>query len=406
MLAAIEEEIQCISKHTKEASVLRTSYRFKSAEIKTITRLAGYSDGIAGGDFKWEHHLIQGRQLITPETMQEEWPAQWARFQQAVFPGLDQLLHRVDARGTSELSPHEEDCRNQAYVDQTLCCTLLVDSAFHYYQFIDSACWKELGIFSDCTSEWMQWHHDKFAPWVQQLQHNAERAHACIGESRGGRTVLDQARTNLNITSAGSSSQSWELLREMVRLMDGSSSGFSTSVVPKQSVPLPPLPAVYIETLSFPNHLASPKTLRPLWDLWQNSLYQYFSPLVKNKKTPPAWEAGRQHKENWMNGKDMLLELERQIAHCHSNITKVKDRSVAIDHVLDGWVVKIEAFDYVCEGLKVRPRNKLTPADLGRCFFQARSQHKSVVTLKVVNSRSLTGNEVCSAQEFMSVFAM
>lgn len=120
MRAAIEEEIQCITKHTKEASVLRTSYRFKSAEIKTMTRLAGYSAGIAGGDFKWEHHLIQGRQLITPEVMQEKWPAQWACFQQAVFPCLDRLLQRVDARGTSELSPHEEDCRNQAYVDQAL----------------------------------------------------------------------------------------------------------------------------------------------------------------------------------------------------------------------------------------------------------------------------------------------
>lgn len=216
-------------------------------------------------------------------------------------------------------------------------------------------------------------------------------------------TVLDQARTNLNITSAGSSSQSWELLRETVRLMDGSSSGFSTSVVPKQPEPLP---AVYVETPSFPNHLASPKTLKPLWDLWQNSLYQYFSPLVKNKKTPPAWEAGRQHKENWMNRKDMLLELERQVAHCHSNITKVKDRNMAINHVLNAWNVKMEAFDYVREGQKVRPRNKLIPADLGCCFFQARSQHKDVVTLKVVNSRSMTGNEVCSAQEFMNVFTM
>ena len=176
--AAIEEEIQRVSKHTKDASVLRTSYIFKTAEIKTIMRLAGFSEGIAGADFKWEHHLIQGRQLITPEIMQAKWPVQWAQFRQTVFPGLDRLLQRVHAKGTTELSSHEEDCRNQAYVDQALCCTLLVDSAFHYYKFKDSACWKELGMFSDCTSGWMRWHHDMFAPWVQQTQHDAERAHA------------------------------------------------------------------------------------------------------------------------------------------------------------------------------------------------------------------------------------
>ena len=106
--AGTEEEIECVSKHTKDATILRASYRFKLAEIKTIMRLGGYSDGIAGADFKWEHHLIQGRQLITPEIMQAEWPAEWAQSQQAVFPGLDRLLQKVNAKGATELTPTRE----------------------------------------------------------------------------------------------------------------------------------------------------------------------------------------------------------------------------------------------------------------------------------------------------------
>ncbi len=206
--------------------------------------------------------MVQGRQLITPEIMQAKWPAQWAQFQQTVFPGLNQLLRRVDARGTTDLSEHEEDCRNQAYVDQALCCVLLVDSAFHFYDFMGSDCWKELGIFSDPTSEWMQWHHDQFAPWIRQLQHDAERAHACIREARGGRTVLDQARTNLNIEQA-SATDACHILQEIVRLMDSSSSSvFGMPVMQKQPEPILPLPKVHRLSVS-PTTLPAPRPSDP-----------------------------------------------------------------------------------------------------------------------------------------------
>ncbi len=74
--AGTEEQIECITKHTKDATVLRSSYRFTSAEIACIALLAGFSEDMAGADFRWEHRLIQGRQLITPERIQAEWPVQ------------------------------------------------------------------------------------------------------------------------------------------------------------------------------------------------------------------------------------------------------------------------------------------------------------------------------------------
>ena len=57
-IAAIEEEIECVNKHTKDATTLRGHYRFKSAEVKTMMRLARFFEDIAGTDFKWEHHFV------------------------------------------------------------------------------------------------------------------------------------------------------------------------------------------------------------------------------------------------------------------------------------------------------------------------------------------------------------
>ncbi len=64
--AATEEEIECISKHITGATCLRSNYRFKSAEIKTIARLAGYSEDIAGSDFKVGASLGTGQAADHP----------------------------------------------------------------------------------------------------------------------------------------------------------------------------------------------------------------------------------------------------------------------------------------------------------------------------------------------------
>ncbi len=124
----------------------------------------------------------------------------------------------------------------------------------------------------------------------------------------------------------------------------------------------------------------------------------YFGPLAK--EPIPAWEASRQ-RENWNTRKDMLLELDAQVSFCHSNITKVKDRSVAVNHVLDQWHIKMETFEYVTEGQKQRPRNKLTVAQVAGCFWQARDQKKEPVKLK---PGTKADTEFCCAEEFLRAF--
>ena len=66
----------------------------------------------------------------------------------------------------------------------------------------------------------MAWHHDTFALYVRQLQHDADRAYKSICDQRGGRTVLDQARDNLGIEVASTFDHSRAILAEMIRLLD------------------------------------------------------------------------------------------------------------------------------------------------------------------------------------------
>ena len=46
-------------------------------------------------------------------------------------------------------------------------------------------------MFSDPATPFVLWHHDIYAPWVQQLKHAADRAYTSICSNRGGRTVLN-----------------------------------------------------------------------------------------------------------------------------------------------------------------------------------------------------------------------
>ena len=68
----------------------------------------------------------------------------------------------------------------------------------------------------------MLWHHDIYAPWVQQLQHAADRAYTSICSNRGGRTVFDQARDNLRIEVASTFDHmhARAILAEMTRLLN------------------------------------------------------------------------------------------------------------------------------------------------------------------------------------------
>jgi len=98
--AVSEEDLACLSKHTRDATTLRFSYKFKSAEVRAIMVAAGYASGVAGKAFVWEYHYVQGRQLATAELMQSKWPDMWTQFCNSVFPGLLDFKATVDSWGT------------------------------------------------------------------------------------------------------------------------------------------------------------------------------------------------------------------------------------------------------------------------------------------------------------------
>ena len=289
---------------------------------------------------------MQGRQLATAELIQSKWPEMWTQFCDSVFPGLFDFKATVDSWGTFDLHDHQLDCRDQAHADWHLCACLLTDSCFHYYDYTDSQIWQELDIFSNPTTPFMVWHHDTFAPYVRQLQQDADRAYRSICDQRGGRTVLAQARDTLRIEVASTFDHSRAILAEMIRLLDAGRDHFQG--LPQHAAALPPAPAVHVPTICLPSDVASAKQLDPLLRHYEKELRQYFSPLLPNKPAPPQWADGSDKSgKRFAARKDMLFELDAQVDHTHRKITKVKDRSKAVQYVLNAWRVKMGQYSFV-----------------------------------------------------------
>ena len=230
-------------------------------------------------------------------------------------------------------------------------------------------------MFQDPTTPIMKWHHDTLTPWVRQLQRDADRCHASIRNMRGGRTVLDTARKNLGIEVASTLVQSRALLQEMVRLLDAEEAGSNAvQILPAHPPPPPPVPDVFVPVLRMPKEVIeqSVLVLRPLWDLWESKLRQYYSPLLKERKTPPAWE-GRD-KEKFQDRKDMLLELDAQISEA---VAKKKggqksaaaDRKLATQQVLNAWHARMREYRFTAED-KTEHIISLTPTQVAKAFKQ------------------------------------
>ncbi|DBA76062.1 TPA: hypothetical protein ACH3X1_009808 [Trebouxia sp. C0004] len=89
--AVTQENKECISKHTKDATAFRGFYKFKSTEVSTITVTAGYATGVAGKAFLWEYQFVHGRQLATAELIESRRPDMWKQFCDSCFSGADRL---------------------------------------------------------------------------------------------------------------------------------------------------------------------------------------------------------------------------------------------------------------------------------------------------------------------------
>lgn len=398
--------MECVSKHTVNASSLRGSYKFKTAEVETITIAAGFDEGVASRAYQWECMVIQGRQLVTADLIQNKWPGLWEEFCEATFPGLIRFKTVVDARGEHNLTDDEVDCRNQAYVDWSLCETLLTDSIFHYYDHPDACVWKELEIFNDHTTFFMVWHREVLRPYVQRLQLEAQRAHNSIVSKRGGQTVLDEARHRLGIETASTIELSRVILAEMTRLMDAGAAQFPN--MPVHIPSLPPVAPVKVPTICLPKQVAQSNTLHLLWKVWDKDLRAHFSPLVKEKDKPvesPIWEdSSNKSGKRFGRCRHMLLQLDAQVEYTHANITKVKDRAKAVNHVLDDWHVKMEQYSFTDVNGKWQCI-KLTPCDVARCFEQAVGKSNEEVQLKVGKGSEKKGETKGYARDFLKVFA-
>ena len=108
-----------------------------------------------------------------------------------------------------------------------------------------------------------------------------------VHQGRNGRTVLDQAISSLGIAQAPNLTDSTDLLMEMIMLTGSGSFSFNLPNMQQEPEPLPPLPIVHKQTMSFLLHVSYGPSLHLLWQLWGKDQRQYFSPLIKSKKPAP-----------------------------------------------------------------------------------------------------------------------
>ena len=107
-----------------------------------------------------------------------------------------------------------------------------------------------------------------------------------------------------------------ELCYRMIRLLNEGTEYFQA--LPQRPAPLPPAPEVHVPTISLPLNVTGDKDLGSLLQLWEKKLRKYFSPLEKERLTPPAWVDGSKGSgKRYNERKDMLLELDAQVCHAY-----------------------------------------------------------------------------------------
>ena len=152
--------------------------------------------------------------------------------------------------------------------------------------------------------------------------------------------------------------------------------------------------------------------LRPLWDLWEAKLRQYYSPLLKERQTPPAWH--ERDYEKFQDRKDMLLELDAQISEAAAKKkggqkSAAADRTLATQQVLTAWHARMREYR-VAAGAGTKHSIRLTPTQVAKAFKQGCAWEKGNKKYELVQLKVGTGGEEkkCeireSAVDFLKAF--
>lgn len=168
-----------------------------------------------------------------------------------------------------------------------------------------------------------------------------------------------------------------------------------------QPAPLPPVPTLFQEKISFPKQA---KTLPEFWRVYDQNLRRYFSPRlrVEDRQSHPGWHNSNSEgnsEDRWYKNKDMLFQLEKQVAYVHAHKSKVADRGKAVAKVLDAWASKMRSYTYTKPD-GTQDSITLTASDCGGCFRAAAKGARTVTLKQLKGNQCVTGY----AQEFMRVF--
>ena len=257
------------SKHTS-GKVFRASYMYKIADAAMTLFAAGHGHGGNAQNFYWQQHYTQGRQLMTTDKIKEICPPPiWQFINDTLYPGLDEMMAELIARGTNNLTDQEDDFRAQIRLTWYFRETILQDAVFLYPLYHNSNLFRDSRLFQDVNSPFMIWILGDFSKAVREWHDMGLRAHDAIIRQRAGATVLDEARERLSIFQATMTEHSRLLLIEINRLLDARRQDKQLPA-PQPQPAFPPAPAtIKGPTMpTFPTHVTKAPGLAPLWEYW------------------------------------------------------------------------------------------------------------------------------------------
>lgn len=401
--AGEEGSIKWLSKHL-DGKVLQNSYIAKLPTIKLTLATAGFADGLCAANFSWQRHYVPGRQLVTTDQIREILgPENWKLVDDTLFPGLDAMQASVNARGNKQLSDSEADFRAQVRLAWEYRETILQDVPLLYSEHGNTRLFRDVSLFVDPSSPFMQCVLDKLQPVLRNVQEMSNRAHDSLVRQRGTSTSLDKAREIYGYNGSRSASTKEDSRQLLVKMTELDAERLGN-----------PLPQPQLQTVTqirpqqmpmFPLYVTQAGLL-VLWQYWGKHMRQYYLPSYSIPPKPPLalLEFSGTIRSNIDQRKNMLLELDRQVeAMKRSSKIRDDDRKQAASKVISIWEAKMKAYAWVRANKQAG--KGLTINEVGAGFRQAVGKTGDVqVELKKPNHKDKGLQVLGSAYAFLQYF--
>ncbi|DBA69689.1 TPA: hypothetical protein ACH3X2_012624 [Trebouxia sp. C0005] len=265
--------------------------------------------------------------------MRATWPAEFDKIVDGLLPGMLDLLQQVEQRGKQGLSKEESRVSAHVYSGLFFMAAFLQLSAWKLYEHPNSSIYRGVPLFREV---WFRaFHLEQYCPKVRSFQHMAEAVSQHILDPNNScNNVLIRARQQLQMpfNTACTTAQSMRILMCAYTLATGKAVSDTDAVAePKAAA----ASSTELQALPVGEHevcLQDADGLKSWWHTWDQG-HKKYQPL-RNYFSGIQAAVGKEkwvhddHRKRFQRTKQMLLELEKQIAQGHQKKEANADRVI------------------------------------------------------------------------------